>query len=110
LGVARQQAVRPVIDRVDRGAVGQQRDHRLARGRHLGRRSGNLGAGFGQRLGFARRAIPDGNLVADFHEPRGDVDAHGAQPGYSDFHGSSRIIVAGDDMRSSRGMKAALQL
>ena len=57
----------------------------LARG-DGGRRGGDLGAGVGQRLGLFRRAIPDGHLVADFHQPRGDVAAHGAETGYSDMH------------------------
>jgi hypothetical protein len=48
--------------------------------------------------------------VADFDQPCGDIGAHRAQPGYSDFHGSSRTIVSRDDRRSRRGLKGALQL
>src|SRR5450759_4337005 len=60
-----------------------------------GHKSGDLAAGVRQRLGLFRRAIPDGHLVADFHQPRGDVAAHGAETGYSDMHGCSLYAFAG---------------
>ena len=67
---------------------------------------GNLGAGIGQRLGFCRRAIPHRDLMADFHQPRGD----GARPWRRDRQLRFACIpparsFAGDDRRSARGRK-----
>ena len=107
LHVARQQPGRPVIDGVDRRAVGEDGDDRVALGGKIGRRGRDLGPGFSQRLGLFRRTIPDGDVVADFHEPRRQVAAHGAETGNSDFHSSSPSAFAGDDRRSRRGRKAA---
>ena len=102
------QTVRPVVDGVDRRGVGEHGDDGFAALGKLGRRRRHFGAGIGQRLGFVRRAIPHRDLMADFHQPRRNRRAHGAETCNTNLHTSSRIAFAADDRRSRRALESRL--
>ena len=107
--VARQQAIRPIIDRVDRRAVGENGERDVDRAGEFGRGLGDGRAGVGQRLALVRTAIPNRDLMADLDQPRRDIGAHRAKARYSDMHVSSRDhfigSFAGNDRRSQPRMK-----
>ena len=94
---------RAAINGVERLGVGQDGDDRLDARRELGRRRGRGGARIGQRLRLVRRAVPDGQLVADLHEALRHGGAHAAEPGNSDAHGSAPSLTpsSGDHYHGS---------
>ena len=52
----------------------------------LGRRLGDLGAGVGERLELVRRAVPDGDLVPDLDQARGNRRPHATDTSNADAH------------------------
>ena len=72
LHVAREKPGGAVVDRVDRGGVGEDGDDRFGLARQFGRRRRERRAGIDHRLGLGGGAIPDRDLVADLHQPLRD--------------------------------------
>jgi len=85
--VRREQARWSAIGGVDRGGVGQYRDHDLDGFCEIGGRCGDLGASIRERLRFLWRTVPDHRLVAALHQPHGDGRTHLADAGDTDTHG-----------------------
>src|ERR1700694_75505 len=85
--VRREQARWSLICRVDRGSVGQDRDHDLDSFCEIGGRCGDLSTSIRQRLRFLWRTVPDRRLIAGLHQSRGDGCTHLADASDTNMHG-----------------------
>jgi hypothetical protein len=74
----------------DRTVVGQHADDDLAR-RRVARTFREARAGCDQRLGLARRPVPDGDLMACLEEVEVNRGAHPAKADNSDVHGVTPV-------------------
>jgi hypothetical protein len=83
--LAGEESVVAAVSRFDRGSIGDDADHDLARGGELARCRRDFRAGVGERLRFLQRAVPHGNFVSNAHQPLRHRCAHPAHSRDTDF-------------------------
>ena len=86
LGVAGEQTRGALVHGGDGRAIGEDGDDGFHQAHELGGACGHLGAGLRQGLDLVGRPVPDGDLVADLHEPGGDCRPHAAQTRNANVH------------------------